>query len=126
MTIKLGPITEVVLYVKDMNQQVRFYRDILGLKIRFPFGKEDYSNEMWVEFESGPCTLALHGGGHGRIGEDTPSVVFKVEGIEQVREALADAGVTIKEVRTLEGGGWITDGIDPEGNRFSLVQQPAP
>jgi catechol 2,3-dioxygenase-like lactoylglutathione lyase family enzyme len=42
--------------VSDMERSVRFYRDTLGLKLRF-------QSPDWSEFDLGPTTLALHGGG---------------------------------------------------------------
>ena len=60
---QIGPMIEVIVYVEDMDAQVRFYRDILGLSISYPKGLIDYSNQMWVTFETGACELALHGGG---------------------------------------------------------------
>jgi predicted enzyme related to lactoylglutathione lyase len=34
--IKLGPIIEIILYVEDMESQVRFYRDVMGIALVFP------------------------------------------------------------------------------------------
>ena len=60
---------EVILYVEDMDAQVSFYRDKLGLNVKSPQDTENYSEEFWVELDSGPCTLALHAGGKRRFGE---------------------------------------------------------
>ncbi len=46
----------IITTVSDMARSVGFYRDALGLKLRF-------ESEMWSEFETGVTTLALHGGG---------------------------------------------------------------
>ena len=68
----------VILYVKDMQGQVEFYRDRIGLKLAFPANAKDYSGQFWVEFDTGACMLALHKGGQGRIGEDAPKVSSEV------------------------------------------------
>ena len=47
-------ITRVM--VSDMERSVQFYRDTLGLKLRF-------QSPDWTEFDLGTTTLALHGGG---------------------------------------------------------------
>ncbi|MDB4637269.1 VOC family protein [Planctomycetaceae bacterium] len=43
MTLQLGPLHELIIYVSDMQAQVEFYRDILGLKITYPAELNDYS-----------------------------------------------------------------------------------
>src|SRR5690348_8743558 len=68
----LTGLMEVILQVKDMNVEVAFYRDMLGLRVTYPEGAVDYSKEGWVTFETGRCVLALHDGGRVRQGE-TPS-----------------------------------------------------
>lgn len=116
----IGELMEVILYVQDMNSQVRFYRDTLGLDVKQPEGVEDYSNVYWVELDTGPCTLALHGGGGRRFGEDAPKIVFRVQDIQAARQRLLDKGVQIGEVRSAAPGVWVCDGEDPEGNGFSI------
>jgi catechol 2,3-dioxygenase-like lactoylglutathione lyase family enzyme len=93
---------EVILYVEDMKAQVSFYHDKLGLKVKSPSNAEDFSEVFWVELESGPCTLALHAGGKRRLGDDAPKIVFNVE------------------IRSAAPGIWVCDGVDPEGNKFSI------
>jgi len=45
MTI-IGELMEVILYVQDMNAQVAFYRDRMGLAVTFPQGVTDFSREF--------------------------------------------------------------------------------
>jgi len=45
----------VMVNVSDMRRSVAFYRDTLGLRLKF-------ESPAWSEFETGPTTLALHGG----------------------------------------------------------------
>ena len=118
--IKLGELMEVILYVEDMNAQVSFYRDKLGLNVKSPQDTEDYSEVFWVELDSGPCTLALHAGGKRRFGEDAPKFVFNVGDILAVRQALVDQDIPMDEVRSAAPGVWVCDGVDPEGNKFSI------
>ena len=42
-----------IVFVADMQRAVRFYRDTLGLKLRF-------ESPEWTEFVTGETTLALH------------------------------------------------------------------
>ncbi len=113
-------LMEVILYVQDMNAQVRFYRDTLGLRVKAPAGAEDFSEVFWVELDTGGCTLALHAGGQGQLGEDAPKIVFRVADIPAARNKLQAKGVLIGEVRAPAPGVLVCDGADPEGNRFSI------
>ena len=63
----IGKLGEVILYVNDMAKQAAFYRDILGFRILDPPAEADLSETFWVLFDSGPCQLALHGGGERRF-----------------------------------------------------------
>ena len=117
---RIGPLIEVILYVADMDSQVRFYRDTLGLSIAYPQGLQDYGEQMWVTFETGTCSLALHGGGQGRLGADTPKIVFQVEDVSATRQTLLSLGVRLGEIRTAAPGILVCDGKDPEGNPFSI------
>jgi catechol 2,3-dioxygenase-like lactoylglutathione lyase family enzyme len=46
----------IMITVSNMAQSIEFYRDKLGLKLKF-------ESPEWTEFVTGPTTLALHGGG---------------------------------------------------------------
>jgi predicted enzyme related to lactoylglutathione lyase len=111
---------EVILYVEDMNSQVSFYRDKLGLQVKFPKKTVNYGKEFCVELDSGPCTLALHTGGEQRFGADAPKIVFRVGDILAARQELTDQEVEMGEIRSAAPGVWVSDGIDPEGNKFSI------
>lgn len=121
--IGIGEVMEVILYVEDMNRQVTFYRDVLGLKVMYPPALEDYANEFWVQFDTGSCSLALHGGGKRRFGADAPKFVFRVKDIHEVRQLLVDQQVEMSDIRSAAPGVWVCDGADPEGNKFSIESQ---
>jgi predicted enzyme related to lactoylglutathione lyase len=110
---------QVILYVLDMESEVRFYRDVLGLTVRFPQGVQDYSDQMWVEFDAQPGILALHGGVN-EMPDDTHEIVFLVEDINQARESIIAARIKIGPVRILEDGAPIAEGWDPAGHRFAI------
>jgi predicted enzyme related to lactoylglutathione lyase len=111
---------EVILYAQDMNAQVAFYRDKLGLPITSPPGLGDYSREFWVTLGTGACTLVLHGGGKRRLGEDAPKIVFRVADVHAARAELVGRGVSLGEARSPAPDVWVCDGADPEGNKFSI------
>jgi predicted enzyme related to lactoylglutathione lyase len=123
MTSLLDGLMEVILFVHDMPGQVSFYRDQLGLTVKEPAGLADYATAYWVEFDTGPCTLVLHGGGQRRLGPDSPKFVFRVADLEAARDALSARGVQLGPSRTPAPGVRVCDGADPEGNHFSLEQR---
>ena len=43
----------LMVNVSDMSRSIAFYRDLLGLKLRF-------DSPGWTEFDTGSTTLALH------------------------------------------------------------------
>jgi predicted enzyme related to lactoylglutathione lyase len=116
----IGELMEIIIYVQDMNNQVSFYRDVLGYRVRYPSDKENYSDEFWVEFDTGACSLALHGGGQKRFGADAPKFVFRVPDIHAARKYLTGQEVQMGEIRSAAPGVWVCDGSDPEGNKFSI------
>lgn len=113
-------IIEVILYVRDMEAQVKFYRDVIGLAVNYPADRPTYADEFWVTLGGGACLLALHGGGQQRLGEDAPKVVFGVQDIENARAELLARGAQLSEVRQPAPGVWVCDGTDPEGNKYSI------
>jgi predicted enzyme related to lactoylglutathione lyase len=117
MTIQA--LGEVIIYVQDMQKEVLFYRDALGLTVKAPIDTGDYSKEHWVTFETGTCVLALHSG--GSVGEESreTTVVFLVENHEAA-ELVCKRGVSLGPVREPVKGTKVRDGLDPEGHRFAL------
>lgn len=117
----LTGLMEVILQVKDMNVQVAFYRDKLGLKVTHPEGLVDFAKEGWVTFDTGRCVLALHDGGSMRQGE-TPShrIVFQADDIQAARNKLLARGVQLGDVRSPAPGVQVVDGRDPEGNVYAI------
>lgn len=115
-----GDLMEVILYVQDMDAQVSFYRDLLGLRVKEPQDQDDWAGVHWVEMKTGSCTLALHAGGQRRLGDDAPKIVFRVPDVPAARHALLERGVPMGEIRSPAPGVQVADGVDPEGNRFSI------
>jgi catechol 2,3-dioxygenase-like lactoylglutathione lyase family enzyme len=53
-------LREVVVYTRDMERAIAFYRDVLGLE-------PDFESPHWTTFRTGVCTFALHAGSEARI-----------------------------------------------------------
>lgn len=117
-------LSEVIVYVEDMAAQVAFYRDVLGLVPAPHENVEDGIKHGWLTFETGACVLALHAGGKRRFGEDAPKFVFSVADIEAERDRLVGRGVSMDQTFSPAPGIFVSNGLDPEGNRFSIEQNP--
>lgn len=113
-------LAEIILPVKDMDSQVLFYRDVLGLHVKEPQGVKDFREFFTVKLDVGSCLLVLHSGSEQRIGEDAPRLVFRVENIQKARHTLLEKGVLMGEIQTPAPETYTCDGNDPEGNAFSL------
>jgi len=61
-------IDYTMIIVSDMERSVEFYRDKLGIPLKF-------QTPDWTEFATGATTLALHGGGTAREYQDKRSSV---------------------------------------------------
>jgi lactoylglutathione lyase len=118
----------VMVMVSDMNRSVRFYKELLGLKLRS-------ESPEWTEFETGDATIALHGGGAKRDSvldssrssdfAGTCSFGFVVDDIDGMYRELKSKGVTFAMPPTERGGEGIKLAvcIDPDGLPISLSQR---
>jgi catechol 2,3-dioxygenase-like lactoylglutathione lyase family enzyme len=101
----------IVLFTKDMPGMVRFYRDVLGLRL----AKDE---KGWKEFDANGCVIALHNG-TSAIGKRPPKIGFWAANIAQTRAELVGRGA--KMTKLMAGGGLVRcEGKDPDGNPFSL------
>ncbi len=94
MSIQLHKPDYLVVYVSDMLRSVAFYRDILGLPLKF-------TTPGWSEFEIGSITLALHRGSgerlplhEGRPPAGVAQLAFVVENIQATYEDLKARGAS--------------------------------
>jgi catechol 2,3-dioxygenase-like lactoylglutathione lyase family enzyme len=85
-------VDDVFFNVDDMDSAVAFYRDKLGLPVK-------YQSADWVELDAGNVTIALrhHGSGpEGRpelgVGEGA-TIVFEVDDIDATKAELEGQGV---------------------------------
>ena len=106
-------LTEVVLYVRDMNRAIGFFRDVLGLQTRF-------ESAHWTTFDTGACALALHATDRRERGIGEPDPTFLVANADAERERLAALGVEVTELREPVAGVRVFDLRDPDGNRLSI------
>jgi lactoylglutathione lyase len=120
-------IDYTMVIVSDMKRSVEFYRDKLGIPLKF-------ESPEWTEFATGATTLALHGGGVAREYQDTGedqskiagscSMGFNVEDVDKAYEELKAKGITfVMPPMQREGEGIkLAVAIDPDGLPISFAQ----
>ncbi len=115
-----------MVIVSDMKRSVEFYRDTLGIPLKF-------ESPEWTEFDTGATTLALHGGGVAQEYQDTGdqsktagtcSLGFNVENLDQTYEELKAKGmIFVDPPAEREGQGIkLAVGLDPDGLPISFAQ----
>jgi len=109
MAIKLG---YAIHFVADMDRAVAFYRDTLGLSLKF-------ASPGWSEFATGATTLALHPASD-KNPAGTTHLGLQADDIAGVHRALTGAGVRFTRQPTPEHGVTLAEFVDSEGARVSL------
>lgn len=109
MAIKLG---YAIHFVADMERAVAFYRDTLGLELKF-------SSPGWSEFATGATTLALHPASKEHP-PGTTKIGLHADDIGDLHRRLVAAGVHFTRAPTPEHGVTLAEFVDSEGARVSL------
>jgi len=116
-------IDYVMVMVSNMARSVQFYRDRLGISLKF-------ESPEWTEFETGDTVLALHGGGKlsTRAKEPiagTASIGFYVPNLEEKYSELKEKGVVFTMPPTEREGEGIKLAVclDPDGLPISIAQR---
>jgi len=106
-------ISVVLIGVTDMGRALRFYRDVLGLPLKF-------ETDEYTEFATHGAVLALEK--REEVVANGPAFTFPTTDIQADREQLEKAGVKFwKELREQDFGSVMMP-QDSEGNIFEVVQ----
>jgi len=87
-------VDDVFFNVDDMEAAVAFYRDKLGLPVK-------YQSPNWVELDAGNVVIALRRYGSGPAGRpelgvgEGATIVFQVDDLEAARRELESQGVEL-------------------------------
>lgn len=119
-------IDYTMIVVSDMDRSVEFYRDKLGIPLKF-------QSPEWTEFATGATTLALHGGGVPAQGPPSGdpskragacSIGFNVEDVDKTYSELQAKGIRFVMPPTRREGEGIklAVAIDPDGLPVSFAQ----
>lgn len=115
-----------MVVVSDMQRSVEFYRDKLGIPLKF-------QTPEWTEFQTGSTTLALHGGGvvsaTPPAGDPTKvagscSIGFNVDDVEKTHQELQAKGIRFVMPPTQREGEGIKLAvcIDPDGLPIAFAE----
>jgi lactoylglutathione lyase len=108
-----GKFSYVIQFVADMGEAVKFYRDVLGLPLKF-------ESPEWSEFATGETILALH-----PTSQENPAgkieLALTVPDIQASYQELTAKGVKFILPPTKQDyGGTLARFVDSEGTTWSL------
>jgi lactoylglutathione lyase len=107
-------LTYAIKYVEDMNRAVKFYRDELGLPLKF-------ESPEWSEFATGETTLALHPASK-KHAAGSVEVGFTVPDVEKFHREMSAKGVNFSMAPTKQDfGGVLAQFVDSEGGHCSVA-----
>ena len=112
-----------VVFVSDMARSVAFYRDVLGIPLKF-------ESPEWSEFATDGATLALHRSDKKMASDDDLRseaagrcrTGFQVENIDEFHERMRENNVQCAQDPAETFGVRIAQYIDPDGLCFSVSE----
>ena len=106
----------VIEFVSDMNRAVKFYRDVLGFRLKF-------ESPGWSEFVTGETTLALHPASQKNTA-GTVELGFTVPDVQEFHKEMSAKGVQFTMPPTKQDyGGLLARFVDSEGGHSSVGTQ---
>ena len=114
-----------IVFVSDMKRSVPFYRDVIGLPLKF-------ESPEWTEFATDGATLALHSSEGARPEQDpqaTPAGSCRpglsVPNLTNFHKRMLENGVRCVREPTLTFGVRIAQYLDPDGLAISVSEERA-
>jgi predicted enzyme related to lactoylglutathione lyase len=97
--------------VSNMDAAITFYRDFLGLNIKFRDG------DRWTQFDVNGVALALADPSEGAVPPGGgATVVLEVDNLQEMRDKLMQRGVPVNNIVDMGGHGKYFTAKDPAGN----------
>lgn len=117
MTIKR--IQNSYYVARNMNETAAFYRDALGLTLKFQDG------ERWAQFDAGGANFSLSSADEAPMDAAGGVVVFEVTGLEAVADKITASGGEVLGRRDMGSHGRTLTFRDPSGNLVQLFERAA-
>ena len=106
----------VIKFVADMDRTVKFYRDVLGLPLKF-------QSPGWSEFVTGETILALHPASQKNLA-GAVELGFNVPDLDKFHKEMEAKGVQFSmPPKKQDFGGLLAQFVDSEGAHCSVGQQ---
>jgi lactoylglutathione lyase len=113
-----------IVFVSDMKRSVAFYRDVLGLPLKF-------ESPEWSEFITGGATLALHLGASSTSVKDDPKQVLagrcrpglSVPNLDEFHQRMVARKVPCTHPPKEVFGARIAQYVDPDGLAISVSEE---
>jgi catechol 2,3-dioxygenase-like lactoylglutathione lyase family enzyme len=107
-----GQLTYVILFVKSMEESVTFFRDTVGLVLKF-------QSPFWSEFATGETSLALH-----PASEQNPpgkiQIGLGIDNLQTFYDEKSAQGVIFTQSPTKEAGALLARFLSPDGTEISV------
>ena len=117
-------VSYAIVFVSDMKRSVSFYRDVLGLPLKF-------QSPGWTEFATNGATLALHASEGLTPGKDDPERVpagrcrpgLRVPDLYEFHKRMVEKNVPfVQEPREIFGAR-LAQYLDPDGLGISVGEE---
>jgi catechol 2,3-dioxygenase-like lactoylglutathione lyase family enzyme len=111
-----------MIYVKDVNRALGFYRDLLGFKLIEDFRFDGTPVYARLRAPSGDGTIALHQAGPGAsLVSDGVRLYFEIADLDEFCRKLVRKGFYITQMPRMMEWGWRHAYLnDPDGHEISL------
>jgi catechol 2,3-dioxygenase-like lactoylglutathione lyase family enzyme len=111
-----------MIYAKDVERAMRFYRDMLGFKLIEDFRYEGTPVYARLRAPGGDGTIALHQAGPGAsLASDGVRLYFEVRDLDDFCRKLIQKGFYITQMPRMMEWGWRHAYLnDPDGHEISL------
>lgn len=117
-------VNYAIVFVGNMPQAVKFYRDVIGLPLRF-------ESPEWTEFATDGATLALHASAAAGAAKDDPQQVpagrcrpgLSVPNLDEFHNRMLQHKVTCIQEPKMLFGARIAQYVDPDGLGISVSEE---
>ena len=114
-------VNYAIVFVSDMKRAVSFYRDVVGLPLRF-------ESPGWTEFATDGATLALHADKHaGPDPDDLPPgrcrPGLSVPDLDAFHRRMVEGNVQCIQEPKVVFGARVAQYVDPDGLSISVGEE---
>lgn len=117
-------VSYAIVFVSDMKRSVSFYRDVIGLPLKF-------ESPGWTEFATDGATLALHASAGSSSERDNPQEVpagrcrpgLSVQNLDEFHRRMVERNVPCVQEPKEVFGARIAQYLDPDGLAISVSEE---